>query len=157
MHVVQLLPALNSGGVERGTLEIAKALVEAGHRATVISAGGRLVESLLDFGAEHVHFALGRKSPRTPLKAPLLRKLLEHLSPDIVHVRSRLPAWMLRLAFSYHRRPFRTASTLHGLNSVSRYSAIMLRADAVIAVSETCANYWRQHYPGACIRQSGDH
>lgn len=148
MHVVQLLPALNSGGVERGTLEIAKALVDAGHRATVISAGGRLVPPLLDSGADHVHFALGQKSPRTLLRAPQLHRLLDHLSPDIVHVRSRLPAWILRLAFSYHRRPFKTVSTLHGLNSVSRYSAIMLRADAVIAVSETCANYWRKHYPG---------
>ena len=60
--VVQLLPALESGGVERSTLEIAQTLVAAGHRAIVVSAGGRLVPRLLAIGAEHVTLDIGRKS-----------------------------------------------------------------------------------------------
>ncbi|NEL79942.1 MAG: glycosyltransferase family 4 protein, partial [Xanthomonas perforans] len=54
LTVVQLLPALQSGGVERSTLEIAAALVRAGHRAVVVSAGGRLVQPLLEAGGEHL-------------------------------------------------------------------------------------------------------
>ena len=63
LTVVQLLPALESGGVERSTLEIADALVRAGHRAIVVSAGGRLLPRLLATGAEHVTLDIGRKSP----------------------------------------------------------------------------------------------
>ena len=65
LTVVQLLPALESGGVERSTLEIADALVRAGHRAIVVSAGGRLVPQLLAGGAEHVELDIGRKSLAT--------------------------------------------------------------------------------------------
>jgi phosphoserine phosphatase len=65
LTVVQLLPALQAGGVERSTLEIAAALVEAGHRAIVVSAGGRLVPELQRTGAEHVSStsAANRRSP----------------------------------------------------------------------------------------------
>ena len=63
LTVVQLLPALESGGVERSTLEIAEALVRAGHRAIVVSAGGRLVPALEAAGAAHVAMDVGRKSP----------------------------------------------------------------------------------------------
>src|SRR3546814_8096719 len=61
LTVVQLLPALESGGVERSTIEIADALVRAGHRAIVVSAGGRLVPRLVEAGAEHVALDIGRK------------------------------------------------------------------------------------------------
>ncbi len=60
--VVQLLPALDAGGVERGTLEIAAALVAAGHRSIVISAGGKLVAPLVAGGSEHIELDVGRKS-----------------------------------------------------------------------------------------------
>ena len=61
LTVVQLLPALDAGGVERSTLEIADALVRGGHRAIVVSAGGRLLPRLLEIGAEHVSLDIGRK------------------------------------------------------------------------------------------------
>ncbi|HEX7971117.1 MAG TPA: glycosyl transferase, partial [Thiobacillus sp.] len=65
LTVLQLLPSLQSGGVERGTLEVAQALVEHGHRALVISASGRLVAPLTKIGAEHFAWPIGKKSLRT--------------------------------------------------------------------------------------------
>ena len=62
MKVVQVLPDLEGGGVEKGTLEIAQALVQAGHESLVISAGGRMVEQLKREGSQHIHWDLGKKS-----------------------------------------------------------------------------------------------
>lgn len=94
LTVVQLLPALQSGGVERSTLEVAAALVRAGHRAVVVSAGGRLVQPLLDVGGEHLTLEIGRKSLLTLRHVANLRRLFAELGADIVHARSRLPAWL---------------------------------------------------------------
>ena len=92
---MQVLPALESGGVERSTLEIADALVAAGHRSVVVSAGGRLVAPLLAGGSEHVALPVGRKTPFAAFGAMrALRRTLAALRPDIVHARSRLPAWI---------------------------------------------------------------
>jgi glycosyltransferase involved in cell wall biosynthesis len=146
--VVQLLPALESGGVERSTLEIADALVRAGHRAIVVSAGGRLVPSLERIGAEHVTLDIGSKSPLVLRHVPTLLRLFARERVDIVHARSRLPAWMgwLALRGMGAARP-RLVTTVHGLNSPSRYSAIMTRGDRVLCVSQTVRNYVLRHYP----------
>ena len=149
LTVVQLLPALHSGGVERSTLEIAEALVRAGHRAIVVSAGGRLVPQLEAGGAEHIALAIGRKSPLTLLHVRRLRALFAECGADIVHARSRLPAWIGWLALRAMpavQRP-RFVTTVHGLNSPSRYSAIMARGERVICVSETMREYVLKHYP----------
>ena len=92
LTVVQLLPALDGGGVERSTLEIADALVRAGHRALVVSAGGRLVPRLEALGAQHVTLDIGRKSLWTLRHVAALRRLFAEERADIVHARSRLPA-----------------------------------------------------------------
>jgi glycosyltransferase involved in cell wall biosynthesis len=149
LTVVQLLPALESGGVERSTLEIAQALVAAGHRAIVVSRGGRLVPRLEALGAEHVAIDIGRKSPRVLATVRPLRLLLEREQADIVHARSRLPAWIGVLALRGRRdeRPPHLVTTVHGLNSPSRYSAVMARGERVICVSETVRDYVRHHYP----------
>ncbi|WP_147653159.1 glycosyltransferase [Vulcaniibacterium gelatinicum] len=150
LTVVQLLPALESGGVERSTLEIAQALVRAGHRALVVSAGGRLVPRLQALGAEHVTLDIGRKSPLTLRHVRTLRHLFVREAADIVHARSRLPAWLGWWALQgvpAARRP-RFVTTVHGLNSPSRYSAIMARGERVICVSETVRAHVLQHYPG---------
>lgn len=151
LTVVQLLPALNAGGVERSTLEIAAALVAAGHRSIVVSAGGRLVEPLLRGGSEHIALDIGSKSPLTLRHVPTLRRLFAQSRADIVHARSRLPAWLAWLAL--RRRADVTAprpqfvTTVHGLNSPSRYSAIMTRGERVICVSATVRDYVLAHYP----------
>jgi len=149
LTVVQLLPALHSGGVERSTLEIAQALVEAGHRAIVVSAGGRLVQPLLDLGAEHLPLDIGRKSLLTLRHVVSLRRLFAETGADIVHARSRLPAWLgwhaLR-GLPRERRPH-WVTTMHGLNSPGRYSAIMASGERVICVSRTVRDYLLGHYP----------
>ncbi|OYW64510.1 MAG: glycosyl transferase [Hydrogenophilales bacterium 12-64-13] len=149
LTVLQLLPALESGGVERGTLEIAQALVEHGHRALVMSAGGRLVAPLLESGAEHFAWPIGRKSLKTLLLVLRLRRFLVEQKVDIVHARSRVPAWIAYLAWhgmNPATRP-RFVTTVHGLYGVGRYSRIMTRGEAVIAVSDTVRDYILAHYP----------
>ncbi len=145
---MQLLPALEAGGVERSTLEIGAALVAAGARSIVVSAGGRLVAPLERDGSEHVTLDLGRKSLRTLRHVTSLRRLIERERPDIVHARSRLPAWIAHFALRGLRgkRPALVTS-VHGLNSPGRYSAILTRGERVICVSETVRRYVLEHYP----------
>ncbi|GAB2506704.1 glycosyltransferase [Arenimonas alkanexedens] len=148
LTVVQLLPALHSGGVERSTLEIAAALVAAGHRSIVISAGGRLVDELVAGGSEHIILPVGRKSLTAVTTVFALRRQLAALGADIVHARSRLPAWLAWFALRGlpPLRP-RLVTTVHGLNSPGRYSGVMCRGEAVICVSETVRDYVLRHWP----------
>ena len=160
MKVVQVLPALQGGGVERGTLEIASALVAAGHDSVVLSAGGRMVAELEAGGSRHVRWALGRKHPAVALEVRRLRRWLARERPDILHVRSRVPAWVCWLAWrgmAQGRRP-RFVTTLHGLHSVSPFSAIMARGERVIVVSETARRYLLNDYvdpPVPALRRTG--
>ena len=150
VKVVQVLPALELGGVERGTLEVARGLVAAGHESVVVSAGGRLVEQLEREGSRHVPWELGKKSLLTFLQVPKFRRWLAQEQPDIVHVRSRMPAWVVWLAWRTMdpaRRP-RFVTTLHGMHSINRYSAIMGRGERVIAVSETAKRYLLDNFSG---------
>jgi len=149
LTVVQLLPALESGGVERSAIEISEALVAAGHRAIVVSAGGRLLPALRSAGAEHIALDIGRKSLLTFRHLPALRKLFLREQVDIVHARSRLPAWLGWKAvqgIDAGQRPH-FVTTMHGLNSPGRYSEVMTRGERVICVSGTVRDYLLRHYP----------
>lgn len=150
MRVLQVLPALNSGGVERGTIEFARELVERGHESWVMSSGGRLQSRLAAEGSRHIEFPVHRKSLRLLLSIRALRRQLLELAPDVVHVRSRAPAWMIWLALRPLAPPRRPAlvSTFHGLYSTSAYSAVMGRADRVIAISYCVRDYILASYPG---------
>lgn len=138
---------MDSGGAERSTLEIARALVAAGHRAVVISGGGRLVERLIADGAEHIALPIGRKSLVTLGQIVPLRRTLATLDADIVHARSRLPAWLARLALPGLARRPHFITTIHGLNSPNAYSAVLTRGERVIMVSQTVRDHVQQHYP----------
>ena len=146
LTVVQLIPALHSGGAERSALEIAHALVQAGHRSVVISAGGRLVKQLLAEGSEHITLDLGRKSLLTLGRLGALRRVLRELKPDIVHARSRLPAWMGWWAMKGMTPRPHFVTTVHGFNSPGRYSSVLLRGERVIVVSQTLRDYVLSHY-----------
>jgi len=149
MKVVQILPSLNAGGVERGTLEIAGYLVKQGHEAVVISSGGRMVTSLNACGARHIEMPVHRKSLASLMQVRALRRVLESERPDILHIRSRVPGWIAWLAWrGMHpaTRP-RLVSTAHGFYSVNRYSAIMMKGERVIAVSESIRDYILRNYP----------
>ncbi|HEX7914443.1 glycosyltransferase [Rudaea sp.] len=150
LTVVQLLPALNAGGVERSTLEIGAALAAAGHRSIAVSAGGRLVDQFLAAGSEHIALDIGRKSLATLRHVWRLRRLLAEIRPDIVHARSRLPAWIGWHALRGMPQTMRPhfVTTVHGLNSPGRYSAILTRGERVICVSNMLRDYVLKHYPG---------
>lgn len=155
MKVVQILPDLQGGGVEKGTLEVAKALVKNGDESIVISAGGRMVEQLEAEGSRHVQWDLGKKSLFTFRHIWALRRWITQERPDILHVRSRMPAWVVWLAWKglpEATRP-RFITTVHGLYSVSWYSEIMCKGEKVIAVSKTVERYIRENYPKTDIRK----
>lgn len=145
---MQLLPELNSGGVERGTLEIARALIADGHESIVVSNGGRLVPALEEGGSTHLTLPIHKKSLSSLWQIRPLRKLILQHQPDIVHVRSRVPAWLTHFALNgipKAQRPH-LISTVHGFYSINRYSAIMTQAEKVIAVSNSVVQYITDHY-----------
>ncbi|WP_244913016.1 glycosyltransferase family 4 protein [Methylophaga nitratireducenticrescens] len=148
LTVVQVLPSLASGGVERGTLEVGKFLTQQGHRSIVISAGGRLVKKLTRQGSEHISCPIGRKSLLTLRQIPKLRRFLLSEKVDIVHARSRLPAWICYLTLKTipHRQRPRFITTVHGPYSVNAYSAIMTKGEKVIVISEMIREYVLRHY-----------
>jgi len=149
LTVVQTLPALDVGGVERGTLEVAAELVRKGHRSIVISAGGRLVDRLIKDGSEHFTMPIGKKSFFTLKYIARLRRYLSEQNVSILHARSRLPAWISYLAWKGMdpgKRPC-FVTTVHGPYTVNRYSKIMTRGQRVIAISGFIRDYIIENYP----------
>ncbi len=97
--VLQVIPALEIGGAERGTVDVATALVKAGWRAIVVSQGGRLVSDLEAAGAEHITAPVASKNPfQMYNNARTLRHIIEREHVDIIHARSRAPAWSAWIA-----------------------------------------------------------
>lgn len=143
--VLQVLPALDSGGVERGTLEVAEALVRAGWRAVVASAGGRLVPELESLGARHISLPLRAKDPLTLWRnATRLAELIRRERVAIVHARSRAPAWSARLAA--RRAGVRWVTTYHGVYREGfpgkrLYNSVMASGERVIAISRFVADH----------------
>ncbi|MEM8868534.1 MAG: glycosyltransferase family 4 protein [Verrucomicrobiota bacterium] len=149
MKIIQILPELNSGGVERGTLEVGRFLTELGHQSIVISNGGRLVQQLESEGSRHFSLPVHRKHLNSLKQIKVLRKLFEREKPDILHLRSRLPAWLAYLAWRKmdpYTRP-KLITTVHGFYSVNAYSAIMTKGANVICVSNGVKDYVLKHYP----------
>jgi glycosyltransferase involved in cell wall biosynthesis len=149
MKVIQILPELNAGGVERGTLEVGKYLVDQGHESMVISNGGRLVTQLETEGSRHITLQVHKKRLSSLKQVKVLRRLFEEERPDILHLRSRLPAWLAYLAWRKmdpQTRP-RLVTTFHGFYSVNAYSKIMTRGEHVICVSNSVKDYVQKNYP----------
>ena len=146
---MQVLPELDVGGVERGTVEIAAALTRTGHRAIVVSAPGRLVAELDKCGARHVPLSVGAKRLGSLAHIRTLRNVMVENHVDIVHARSRLPAWLAYLALKPLQGNERPAwiTTVHGPYTVNRYSRIMVSGEAVIAISEIIKEYIVHSYP----------
>lgn len=144
-----MLPALDAGGVERGTIEVASELVRQGHRSIVISGGGRMLEQLKAVGSEHLCWDVGKKSLLTLRWIRRVRRFLQEEKPDILHLRSRLPAWIGYQAWKglpEGNRP-RLVTTVHGFYRPGRYSSVMTRGERVIAVSESVREYILANYP----------
>ena len=147
LKIIQILPTLNTGGVERGVLDFNKYLVAKGHESYVISNGGRQVRNLIDDGGKHIHLQVAKKSILTLFQAKKLANVINDISPDIIHIRSRIPAWVLQLSkfFIKNPRPL-IFSTFHGLYSTPFYSRIMASFDRVIAISKTVEKYVYDNY-----------
>ena len=139
-YVIQVLPALNQGGVERGTIEIAEALQQAGIPNCVISSGGKMVEELTRLGVEHITLPVRSKNPiRMWLNARKLAKIFQDKEAAVVHVRSRAPAWSVKWACQKTGIPY--IATFHGRYGThpaifkKPYNRVMLQGQKVIAVS----------------------
>jgi len=149
--VLQVLPALGtSGGVERGTVEIANAVVQAGGRALVASAGGAKEHELQRVGAEHITLPMATKNPIGIYNnISRLADLIRQENVDIIHARSRAPAWSAYFAAKRAKIPFVT--TFHGTYSRGSvfkriYNSAMTKGVRVIAISNFIAGHIHQHY-----------
>jgi glycosyltransferase involved in cell wall biosynthesis len=150
MHIVQALVSLNLGGSELVAVELSEFAVAAGNRVTVIAANGPLLDRVQACGANHLDWAIGKKRLGTLRYISKLHDWLLREQPDVLHVHSRLPAWICHLAtrkLDPSARPVFITS-MHGHYSVSRYSAIMASGERVIAVSERIRDYTLHNYPG---------
>lgn len=148
LTVVQMLPDLIGGGVERGTLELGRYLAEQGHRSIVISGGGRLEGQLEQENSQHIKWDVGSKTLRCLKYIIPLRQFLLKEHVDVLHLRSRMPAWIGYLAWKSlpkDQRPL-LITTFHGFYSVNSYSAIMTKGEGVIAVSESIRKHINEHY-----------
>lgn len=152
MKILQILPALNQGGVEYYVLE------NCAHIATyansyVISSGGRLVSRLEQAGSTHFTLPIEKKRVRSLLQIGKLARLINEIEPDIIHIHSRLQAWLVHFALKRVKTRPHIVTTVHGFNSISRYSEQMLKADRVIVVSKALENYLINAYPRADVKR----
>jgi glycosyltransferase involved in cell wall biosynthesis len=154
--ILQIIPELETGGAERTTVDIAEALAAVGARAIVATEGGRLVGELQAKGGEWMPFPAASKNPAgMAWNAQKLAALLKREKVDIVHARSRAPAWVALAATKLTRTPFLT--TYHGSYSGKSppkvlYNSVMARGDVVIANSEYTADLIRAAHPFAAAK-----
>src|SRR5579863_1256755 len=148
--VLQVIPSLVSGGVERGTVDLAGALVAAGWTAYVGSAGGPMEHQLTRAGARHLKLPLASKNPLVMRRnAAALIDIIRHHKIDIVHARSRAPAWSAWSAARATGR--RLVTTFHNAYDADLplkhwYNSVMARGDRVIAISEFVGEHVAQVY-----------
>jgi glycosyltransferase involved in cell wall biosynthesis len=149
--ILQVIPHLSAGGAERTTIEVAEALAAAGAKALVLSTGGRLEVELFHVGGELIRFE--HAAAKNPLQivsnANAIAKIIKERKVDLVHARSRAPAWSAMWAARRMKKPFVT--TYHGVYNASSifkrwYNSVMARGDVVIANSEYTAAHVREEY-----------
>jgi glycosyltransferase involved in cell wall biosynthesis len=142
--ILQVLPSLVTGGVERGTVEIVEALVQAGATALVASAGGRMVSAVERAGGRHLTLPMATKSPVGIWRnAGRLAALIEAHQVSLVHARSRAPAWSAWMAC--RRMDVPLVTTYHGTYGDGvpfkrLYNSVMVRGRVVIAASQFIAD-----------------
>jgi glycosyltransferase involved in cell wall biosynthesis len=148
--VLQVIPSLVSGGVERGTVEVASALVAAGWAAYVASSGGPMERELIRAGVEHINLPLASKNPLAIRRnTAALVDIIRRYKIDIVHARSRAPAWSAWRAAKSTRRRFVT--TFHNAYDEKAplkhwYNSVMARGERVIAISDFVATHAASRY-----------
>ncbi|MFA7001538.1 MAG: glycosyltransferase [Candidatus Omnitrophota bacterium] len=144
MKVMQVLPTLEVGGVERGVIDLARAMKRLGHETVVVSAGGPLVAELKRLGVPHYELAVHRKSLWTLRLVPRLAEIIRKERVDVVHARSRVPAWISWLAARQASVPFVT--TCHGYYSKHLLSRVMGWGKRVIVISRIIGRHMIDHF-----------
>ena len=134
MRILHIVPHLDSGGVETGTIDLALSLKELGHAIVVISNGGRLVKKLEDNGILHIKLPVHRKSIASLFLIPKIARILQYHSTDVVHASSRVPAWIGFFASKLARVPFVTSC--HGFYSTHFLSSVMGWGKFVMVISK---------------------
>ena len=148
--VLQVVPAMETGGVERGTMDIARAILAAGGRAIVASSGGVLAQRLKLIGTEHVELPLQSKNPYIMWRnIQRLKKLIVRENIHVVHARSRAPAWSALQAARKCQVPFVT--TVHAPYNIENglkrfYNSVMTKGDRVISISHFVNGYINRNY-----------
>lgn len=151
--ILQVVPEMETGGVERTAVDIAIACRDQGWRAIVTSQGGRLVPELEACGAEHIAMPLASKNPFVmAANAGRLKEIIRSERVSLVHARSRAPAWSALYAARGMKVPFVT--TYHGAYNQKNalkgfYNSVMARGDAVIANSHFTAGLIRERHRAA--------
>ncbi|MES2677811.1 MAG: glycosyltransferase family 4 protein [Pseudomonadota bacterium] len=166
--IMQILPALISGGVERGVVDVSKAVAKAGFESIVVSSGGAMIQQLNGSKVKHITLPLNSKNPFTIyLNIQRLIKIINQYQVDLIHLRSRSPAWSAYFAYkkitkkaaknSAQQNKIQLISTVHGSYSLNllgkkisklklKYNSIMLKPKFIIAVSGFIKNYIYQNY-----------
>lgn len=150
IKILQVSAALDQGGVERGTVEMAAFIVAQGAESWVASQGGRLVEKLKEHGSRHLQLPLAQRNPFAILySAVKLRQLILKENISLVHARSRAPAWAAYWACCWTKVPFVT--TFHGTHRIQNrlkkfYNSIMTRGVRVIAISKFIKRHVIENY-----------
>ena len=150
MRILQVTAGLNEGGVERGTLEMAAFIISQGSESIVASNGGKLVAKLKQSGATHIQLPLMRRDPVSILiNAIRLRHFIKSNQIDLVHARSRAPAWSAWLACRLGGAKMIT--TFHGTHKIQNrlkhfYNSSMVRGKRVIAISEFIKTHVIENY-----------
>ncbi len=145
MNILQILPELESGGVERGTIDLAEALIKEGYKSVVVSAGGRLVKDLEATSSRHYTMPVHRKSLFSIIWCiGKLKAVIEKENIDIVHARSRVPAWIAFFAALGTKADLIT--TCHGYYSKHVFSSIMGWGKRVIVISQIIGRHMMHNF-----------
>lgn len=148
--IVQIVPELGPGGAEQGCIDVAGEIVRSGAQSIVISHGGARVHELARVGAVHVNMPVHSKNPLTIMQnTKRIRKLIETYNVDIVHARSRAPAWSAYRACKGTQAHFMT--TCHAPYNINGepkrlYNSIMAKGERIIAISGYVADYLKRNY-----------
>jgi glycosyltransferase involved in cell wall biosynthesis len=148
--IMQVIPTLGAGGAEQGCIDVAATLVKSNARAIIVSRGGHRVPELKYLGVEHIDLPVHSKNPVTMLmNVGRLSKIIRREGVNIVHVRSRAPAWSCRRACQVTKAHFMT--TCHAAYNFQgywkkKYNSIMASGERVIAISYYVADYLKQNF-----------
>ncbi len=148
--ILQILPTLRSGGVERGTVEIASAITKQGWKSLVVSAGGPMVPQVNYVGGKHIQLPVDTKNPLLIWKnIHALEKVIREEGVNLIHARSRAPAWSAYYAAKRSGIPFMT--TFHGVYGVQnslkkKYNEVMVKGERVIAISNFIKEHIQSNY-----------